>query len=433
MRLAQAPRVYLLGAILLVALTICSYNFADRGGPFFMASLVLGDIVYLLAVREFFIRPAFPRRVVVVGLVLAAVWHVEFLRVPTGAEEDVYRYVWDGRLQRLGYNPYLVVPSDPAAAALHTTETRKLNNPSLPSPYPPGAQLFFRTVTAIRESAFALRIAFVVCDFAIVLVLLDILRRTRQGIHLVLVYAWNPLLAIEVAGTGHIDILGVLLLLVSLAALIRRWRATASVAFGLAIAVKFLPIVLLPCYWKRVRIRDAVLAVAVVAVLYLPFLDHGRPPTGSLGAYVQGFRFNGPLFAALAHVWSPQVAAVLALLAGLIVAAGLQRAMPALVPHTFAWPMAATLLFAPVIFPWYLLWLVPFLTSAPALLLILWTVSIIPTYIMWHFRALGLPWGALPAWVMLVEYGVLAIAALVIAWRRISRPAALHGAAAKAP
>src|SRR4029077_15680999 len=173
-------------------------------------------------------------RVIVIGLVLAALWHIAFLRLPPGADDDIHRYVWDGRVQRLRYNPYIVVPSDPALAGLHTPETRTLNNPDVPSPYPAGAQLFFRAVTAIHESVFALKIAFVVCDLAIVLVLLDILRRSGEGAHWVLAYAWTPLLAIEVAGSGHIDIVGVLLLLVSFAALERRWRAIAAVAFGLA-------------------------------------------------------------------------------------------------------------------------------------------------------------------------------------------------------
>src|SRR5207253_7799708 len=82
-----------LGAILLVALTICSRNCGDRGGPYFMASLTLAGIVYLLAIREFFATPRFARRVVVIGLVLAAVWHIEFLRVPSGADDDIHRYV----------------------------------------------------------------------------------------------------------------------------------------------------------------------------------------------------------------------------------------------------------------------------------------------------------------------------------------------------
>jgi hypothetical protein len=414
-------RVYVLGATLCVALTICSRNFADRGGPYFMASLTLAGIAYLLAIRELFATPKFARRVVVIGLILAAVWHIEFLRVPAGTDDDIHRYVWDGRLQRLGYNPYIVVPSDPAAKGLHTPETRNLNNPNLPSPYPPGAQLFFRAVTAIQESTFALKIAFVVCAFAIAFVLLDVLRCNRQGAHLVLAYAWNPLLAIEVAGSGHIDIVGTLLLLVSVAALGRRWRATAAVAFGLAVAVKFLPIVLLPLYWKRVRIRDAALAAAVVGLLYVPFLNHGRIPIGSLGTYVQNFRFNGPVFAMLDHVAPPQWLAGLAALVGLVIATWLRSAAPEWSPDIFAWPMAASLLFAPAVFPWYLLWLLPFMGSASTLPIIVWTVSIIPTYVMWHFRALGRPWGSLPVWVMLVEYGCVAIAAATT-WYRGKEP-----------
>ena len=453
MKITPERRVYALGVTLCVALTICSRNFGDRGGTYFMASLTVAGIAYLLAIREFFAAPTFSRRVVVIGLVLAAVWHVEFLRVPPGADDDIHRYVWDGRLQRLGYNPYLIVPSDPALAALHTSETRTLNNPDLPSPYPAGAQLFFRAVTAVHESTFAFKVAFVVCEVAIVFVLLDVLRCTRQAAHLVLAFAWNPLLAIEVAGSGHIDIVGALLLLVSAAALVRRWRATAAVALGLAIAVKFLPVVLLPLYWKRIRIRDAVPGAAVVGLLYIPFLNHGRIPIGSLGTYVQTFRFNGPVFAALDRVAPPQLLVGLAVLVGLVTATWLRSTTPEGSPDKgilttedtefhggdatvfplcdsapsvvrsfeFVWPMAASLVCAPVVFPWYLLWLLPFLMSPSTLLIVIWTVSIIPTYVQWHLRSLGRPWGALPGWVMLLEYGCVTIAVAIIALRRIAR------------
>jgi alpha-1,6-mannosyltransferase len=393
-----------------------------------MASLTLAGIVYLFAIREFFATPRFARRVVVIGLLLAAIWHIEFLRVPVGADEDIHRYVWDGRLQRLGYDPYVVVPSDPAVAGLHTSETRNMSSPDLPSPYPAGAQLFFRAVTAIQESTFALRTALVICDFAVACVLLDVLRRNRRGAHLVLAYAWNPLLAIEVAGSGHIDILGALLLLISIAALDRRWRMTAAVALGLAIAVKLLPIVLCPLYWKRLRIRDAALAAVVVALLYAPFLSHGGIPIGSLGTYVQSFRFNGPVFAILDHVAPPQLLAVLAVLVGLLTATWLKSAVHEWSPEVFGWPMAASLLCSPVVFPWYLLWLLPFVTSASTLLIMVWTVSIGSTYVMWHLRTLGHPWGPLPVWIMLLEYGCVAIAAAILALRRkMRRPTVLTG------
>jgi hypothetical protein len=341
--------------------------------------------------------------------------------MPPGSDDDIHRYLWDGRVQRLGYNPYNVVPADPALAGLHTPETRGLNNPEVPSPYPAGAQLFFRAVTAIHESIFAFKIAFVLCDLAIVFLLLNVLRRSGRGEHWVLAYAWHPLLATNVAGSGHVDILGVLLLLVSATALGRRWRMLAAISFALAVAVKFLPIVLAPLYWRRVRIRDGLLAALVFGVLYLPFLEHGRMPTGSLSAYVQRFRFNDPLFATLERVLSAQIVAGMAVLAGLVTAGWLRSKPPACCSDEWAWPMAASLACAPVLYPWYLLWLLPFLRSTSTLPLMVWTISILPTYIVWHLRSLGLEW-KVPGWVLLLEYGSVALAAAIMSLRRRAQP-----------
>jgi hypothetical protein len=269
-----------------------------------------------------------------------------------------------------------------------------------------------------------LKVAFVVCDLAIVFVLLDVLRCARQGEHWVLAYAWHPLLGIEVAGSGHVDIVGVLLLLVSAASLVRRWRAVAAISFGLAVAVKLLPIVLLPLYWKRVRVRDAALATIVVGLLYVPFFNHGRIPIGSLGTYVQRFRFNDPVFATLERVAAPQLLAGLAVLVGFVTAIWMRSKAPAWSSDAFAWPMAASLLCAPVVYPWYMVWLLPFIRSTSTVPIMIWTLSIIPTYYVWHLRTVGRPW-LVPDWIMLLEYGSVAVAAAIIALRRITRQAAL--------
>ena len=423
-KLTPSHRLCGFGVILLVALTICSRNFSHMGEPAFVIPLATAGVAYLLAMREFLSTQKFPKHIIVFGLALAAVWHFQFLRKPTGLDDDIHRYVWDGRVQRLGHNPYLLVPSDPALAGLHTSETRTLNNPEVPSPYPAGAQLFFRAVTAIEESTFALKVAFVICDLAVVFVLLDVLRRIRQGAHWILAYAWHPLLATEVAGSGHVDIVGVLLLLVSAAALLRRWRAVAAIAFALAVAVKFLPIVLLPLYWKRVRVRDAALAAVVLGLLHIPFLNHGRIPFGSLGTYVQRFRFNDPVFAMLERMTAPQVVAGLAVLVGFITAIWMRKKHAEECSDAFAWPMAASLLCAPVIYPWYMLWLVPFVRSLSTLPILIWTLSIIPTYYVWHLRTVGQPW-LVPGWIMMLEYGFVAVTAAIIAVPRIRRSAAI--------
>jgi alpha-1,6-mannosyltransferase len=410
-------RLYLLGAIIFTGLVVCSRSSGPEAGAYFLLPLAVAAVAYLLAVRELFRTQRFARRVVFICLALAALWRIPFVMMPPGADDDIHRYIWDGRVQRLGYNPYHVIPADPAVAGLHTAETRGLNNPEVASPYPAGAQLFFRAVTTIRESIFAFKIAFLGCDVAIVLLLLNVLRRTGQGEHWVLAYAWHPLVAVNVVGSGHIDILGALLLLVSVAALERRWRTSAAIAFGLAVAVKFLPIVLAPLYWRRLRIRDGLVAALVFGLLYVPFLEHGRIPIGSLSAYVQRFRFNDPVFATLERVARPQIVACLAVLAGLASAVWL-RSKPPISANSWAWPMAASLAFAPVVYPWYLLWLLPFLRStASTLPLIVWTVSVFPTYIVWHLRSLGREWHV-PGWILWLEYGPVALSTAIVLLRR---------------
>jgi alpha-1,6-mannosyltransferase len=89
----------------------------------------------------------------------------------------------------------------------------------------------------------------------------------------------------------------------------------------------------------------------------------------------------------------------------------------------FAWPMAASLLCAPVVYPWYMLWLLPFLRSTATVPLMLWTLSILPTYYVWHLRVVGQQW-RVPGWIMILEYGSVAIAAAILALRRVTRPAA---------
>jgi alpha-1,6-mannosyltransferase len=84
--------------------------------------------------------------------------------------------------------------------------------------------------------------------------------------------------------------------------------------------------------------------------------------------------------------------------------------------------MAATLACAPVVYPWYLLWLLPFLRSTSTLPLMVWSVSILPTYFVWHLRPLGHKW-QVPGWILLLEYGSVAIAAAIVSLIRITQPA----------
>ena len=109
----------------------------------FVVCTALSAIAYLRTVWLLGRFSASSNRGLALCLVLAAAWRVPLLLSPPTLSTDVYRYVWDGRIQRLGYDPYLVVPSDSAVRHLHTPETLLMNHPDFPTPYPAVAELFF--------------------------------------------------------------------------------------------------------------------------------------------------------------------------------------------------------------------------------------------------------------------------------------------------
>jgi hypothetical protein len=303
--------------------------------------------------------------------------------------------VWDGRIQRLGYDPYLIAPGDTKFPQLHNAQTRLINHPDLPTPYPAAAELFFRAVTTVNDSALAMKTAIIICDASIVAVLFSWLRTCRRSIWWVLAYAWNPLVALEGAGNGHVDLLGALCLVVTAASLARGRRTIASIAFAVGIGVKFLPATLIPLLWRRIRLRDAAVGGALLAALYIPFLGHGSLPLGSLRDYLGHWRVNAPLYSALERIFPTTCLIFLDLASGFATACWTRGHFAVESPYGWAWPIAVTLLLAPAIFPWYLLWLTPFLFTSCTSPLAFWTVSSLSAY--W--------W--LPPWItLMVQYGM---------------------------
>jgi alpha-1,6-mannosyltransferase len=281
------------------------------------------------------------------------------------------------------------------------------------TPYPPAAQLFFRLIVAIGNSTLAMKLALVACDLLTIAVLWRWLAASGRSEWLTLAYAWNPLTVLEIAHSGHIDALGALWITATAYWLTHRRTALACVAFVLAVATKLLPIVLAPLLLGRVRPRDLILGIALAALLYLPFTFGTELPLGALPNVVANIRFNGPVFRALAWVSSPQIAAAVALVTGMSAALWARARLPASDPAAWAWPMAIALLGAPVIYPWYLLYLTPFLFTRATMPLLVWTISVIPVYLVWHLARAGGRWAAPPA-VMMVEYGALLIACVMV-------------------
>ena len=416
------------GAANLAAFVALAVSQASLGSPLFFALAAVPCVVYGLLVRALlYAAPEQPpavsterwERLLLIALALAVAFRVPLVIRKVSPSNDMVRYVWDGRIQALGYNPYTVLPSDPALAHTHTDETRQMPSLHDRTPYPAAAQLFFRVMVAIDDSPNAMKLALVACDLLTTVVLLAWLRECGRSQWLALLYAWNPLVILEIAHSGHIDALGALWIAVSAWMLSTSRGLRAAIALAVAVGVKLLPIVLLPLYWKRVRVRDAVAGIAVLLLFYLPYAGGGALPLGAVPNVVEYVRFNGPLFKWLAALFTPKGAALAAVAGGLAVAAWMRYRYPADEPAAWAWPMAVALSAAPVVYPWYLMYFTPFLFTRRTIPLIVWTISVLPVYIVWELAYHhGYRW-SVPLSVRYVEYGVvLASMVWVAAFRK---------------
>ena len=421
MRLSSIPIPRLLaaaGAAYLAAIVVLVATKAPLGSAIFFAAVVTGTIAYGAVLVRVWSEPRAPRRLLLAAFAVAIVLRVPMAVAPVGSDSDMVRYQWDGRVQLLGYSPYAVVPADPAMAHTHTDQTMRMPSRRDRTPYPPAAQLFFRLVVMISDSTLAMKLALVACDLLTIVVLWRWLTATGRSEWLTLAYAWNPLVVFEIAHSGHIDALAALWIVAAAFWLARRRTQLATIAFVLAIATKLVPIVLAPILLGRVRKRDAFTGALLLVVLYLPFLSGSDVPLGAVPNVVDRIRFNGPLFAAISAMTFPRFAAGVALAVGLSVAVWARWRLPVTDPAAWAWPMAAAIAFAPVIYPWYLLCLTPFLFSIATLPLTAWTVSALSVYKVWDLSRHGGRW-ITPTSVMAFEFGVLLVAiAIVVAWRR---------------
>jgi alpha-1,6-mannosyltransferase len=419
MRFASVPIPRVLaacGAAYVLAILVLVVTQTLLGSRLFYATSAVMVVAYVITIARVWHEPRAPRRLLFAAFALALAFRIPPAVAPVDFDSDMVRYIWDGRVQRLGYNPYTILPSDPALAYTHSDRSEQMPSRNARTPYPPAAQLFFRLVVSLNDSRLAMKLAFVLCDLLTMIVLWRWLVATGRSEWLTLTYAWNPLVVLEIAHSGHVDALGALWIAASAFWLTRRRTMLAALAFVLAIATKLLPIVLVPLFVGRIRKRDAFVGALSLAALYLSFSSGGHIQLGDVPNVVDYIRFNGPVFATIRAISSPRVAAAVALMLGLGIAVWMRLRRPVSDPAAWAWPMAVALVCAPVIYPWYLLYLTPFLFTVATIPLNVWTMSIIVVYEVWFLSRNGGRWRA-PLWVTVVEFIPVIVAAMIVVRR----------------
>lgn len=371
----------------------------------------------------------------------AAVLRLAALAAPPSLSDDVHRYVWDGTRLASGHDPYASRPREVVGApGLERARFEALNSPDYYTVYPPLAQATFAVAGAARlaglDGELALRAIFALADLAAVWLLIGLLARLRRPRGWALLYAWNPLVFWEVAGSGHTEALMVPLLLLAVGAALDARAGRAGLWLGLAASAKLSVLVVAPVLLlhleRRSRRRRGGRALpftaslgATLAAGFVPFASSTLWPhvRESLALYANDFSFNAPLYYGARHFMgyeegvTPPVddalmpwltAATLAWIGAVTLQqdGALRRLVAGL-----AWAFAGYLVLSRVVHPWYLLPVLALGVLARSRALVLLSLLVPSSYLRYD------PLGHESAWVLAGQLVPVAAVALVEAVR----------------
>ncbi|MGH7322057.1 MAG: glycosyltransferase 87 family protein [Candidatus Rokuibacteriota bacterium] len=386
----------------------------------FVGLFVLASLGYALAVM-WVVRTRPTRPAVLAGILgVAVAFRLILLPTEPTLSTDAYRYLWDGRLAAAGISPYHYPPNASEVAAFRdATVYPRLNHADWRTVYPPGAQLLFWAVARLApDNILALKTVMLAFDLLTLGLLIGWLRALGRPLAWALLYAWHPLVVVELSGSGHLDAAALAASVAALWAASRERETWAGALVGAGALIKLYPLLLLAAITRGHPARALAACGAVVLAGYGLYAHEGAAVLGSLTRYVAEEEFNPSVRLALEVVLAPfgppglRAARLLPLigLAGVVVGAGLfARAVP--VWRRALWIGGGYLLTVPSLFPWYALWVVPLLAAAPAWPWLYLTCAVGLTYVIF-----AEPVWRLPLWVTAAQFVPVALG-LAFAWR----------------
>ena len=317
--------------------------------------------------------------------------------------DDIYRYIWDGKLVVEGINPYSHVPGSIELSSLRDSQYTPINHKDIGTPYGPLTVSVFAVVQFISDSVLLMKAPFILFDCLSIILIVRILSLSGLSTNNVIVYAWNPLVLIEVAGSGHNDSLGVFMLLFALYCVQRKNFHAASFGMAFAFLAKYLSLLSVPVILKYLSLQNRLLFVAIILLGYLPFAAHIETHILNILTVGALWQFNDSLFSLLLFAaQSATIAKAIVIMTMTVLAVIVWRS---------DWPPArglmimigGAIMLTTTVQPWYLLWMAPFLCFYINRAWLLLTGLIMLSYqVLIHYDATGI-WSE-NLWIKLVIY-----------------------------
>ena len=391
----------------------------------FVAAAMLCGIASLFAVKEFPVLTSRRAQALVFWAVTIA---LRLIAMPLAPGDDLWRYQWEGKIQRAGFNPYVHAPDDPKLEPVRAEfpEWQKINHRDFRAIYPPGAELLFAGLSGISDRPLLYKLLFTGADLGTIAVLLLLLGGTSRYANAAW-YAWNPLIVYTFAGAAHFDSLMILPMTAGILLLTRFEAATdsrrkwflalaASAAFGIAISVKLVPVLLLLTCVFALGVRAITLLVSVgIPALLSTF--YGYPKINiweSLGRFAYVTRLNDLFWWLIEEtVWpNPHqknyhynvILIICVALVSLLFWRNWKRGM--------IWAFGTVLILSPVLHPWYCTWILPLAAWRRAYTWFVFSVTLFAYFLFWNERLFALPWHAEPWMRAIIMVPTLAAAIL---------------------
>ena len=289
-----------------------------------------------------------------------------FLPYPVG--NDAFRYVWEGYIQLLGYNPYAYAPEHPVLTDIARGELyplwQQINHPEFSAAYPPFNLLFFRALAGLSASPFFFKIFMIAFDLGVMAVLVLMMDRLDVQPRKLLFYAANPLVLVYIAGEGHLDVVQLFFLILALyLVLCKNHPFSGFLMLGLSVMSKYFALFALP-FLIDSKNRWKSFAVLIPLILFVPFMDAGVGIFKSLGAFAHNFHYNDSIAVVIRLVFGDLhllFAAFLLMLCLTWVYLFVHNRL-----RSVYLAIGCLLLFLPTLHPWYLVLIAPFLVFFPS-------------------------------------------------------------------
>ena len=359
-------------ALELVFLRMHSLQYLKNHAIGFIELALAAGLIYLVALCGL-ARTHSTRAGTILLVFLAIAFRAPLWTLEPTLSDDLQRYRWEGKVQQQGWNPYTVAPNDPRLAALRDKYWEIMPGRELPAIYPTASEIAFRETWKVFPGPVAFKIPFELADVLLIFLLTWIFQGDPHRHFRVAVYAWNPLVIVEFAGSSHNDALAILGIVCALA-MFKKWPVLSTIPVTLATMTKVFPVVLLPVWIRRAGWPQktagwwaAAAAVLVAALLMAPYWNGLAMLRANLGYYETTWKnYHASLYTVID--WLTGGGTTIPALVGVIASWGLalglawRRAEPALAAYLL---IGTILAFGPNGYSWYFTWIVPLLCFFP--------------------------------------------------------------------